>query len=95
VFPGRASHSALTSNRFGRLFLHRFRDLWWQRWSWITERAVSDDAPDREAARLLSTAVASRSRTTADVVWMRKAIERSTDEDRAHEDGDEDDLEAE
>jgi hypothetical protein len=24
------------------------RDLWWQRWSWITERAVSDDAPDRE-----------------------------------------------
>jgi len=41
------------------------RDLWWQRWSWVADRATSDDEGQRAAAGVMSAALVTRSWTTA------------------------------
>ncbi|MGU3411918.1 hypothetical protein ACLBWP_17600 [Microbacterium sp. M1A1_1b] len=50
------------------------RDQWWQRWSWVTERALSDQADRRAAAALLADALATRTWTTDDDEWMYDAL---------------------
>jgi hypothetical protein len=49
-------------------------DHWWQRWSWIAKRALSDDPADRDAAALMAHAVLSRPWVTADDEWMEGAL---------------------
>ncbi|KQS06032.1 hypothetical protein ASG04_15760 [Curtobacterium sp. Leaf183] len=50
------------------------RDQWWQRWSWVTERALSGQTDRRAAAALLADALATRSWTTDDDEWMYDAL---------------------
>jgi hypothetical protein len=49
-------------------------DHWWQRWSWITERALSPDVHDRDAAAVMAHAVLSRAWSTEDDDWMEHAL---------------------
>lgn len=51
------------------------RDLWWQRWSWVADRATSDDARQREAAAVMSVALVTRDWTTADDRWVHQALD--------------------
>ncbi|WIE72518.1 hypothetical protein [Curtobacterium sp. MCJR17_020] len=50
------------------------RDLWWQRWSWVADRATSDDEGKRAAAALMSAALVTRTWTTDDDTWMSRAL---------------------
>lgn len=50
------------------------RDQWWQRWSWVTERALSEQSESQAAAALLADALASRAWTTDDDEWMYDAL---------------------
>jgi hypothetical protein len=68
------------------------RDLWWQRWSWVADRATSDDEGKRTAAGVMSAALVSRSWTTADDRWVRQTLDDLT---AATNEGANDDLEAE
>lgn len=67
------------------------RDLWWQRWSWVADRATSDDVRQREAAAVMSVALTTRDWTTADDRWVRQALD---DLKTATNEGTDDDLEA-
>lgn len=67
------------------------RDLWWQRWSWVADRATSDDVRQREAAAVMSVALTTRDWTTADDRWVRQALD---DLKTATNEGTNDDLEA-
>jgi len=51
------------------------RDHWWQRWSWVVERALSDDERRRDAAALMVDALMTRAWVTDD-----KWVERSLDD---------------
>jgi len=42
------------------------RDLWWQRWTWVVERALSRDPDDHDAAALMTYALTTRSWATRD-----------------------------
>lgn len=53
------------------------RDLWWQRWSWVADRATSDDESQRAAAALMSAALVTRTWTTDDDTWMSRALAAS------------------
>ena len=68
------------------------RDLWWQRWSWVADRATSDDEGTRAAAGVMAAALVSRSWTTADDRWVGRALDDLT---AATIEGANDDLEAE
>ncbi|PZF08152.1 MULTISPECIES: hypothetical protein [unclassified Curtobacterium] len=68
------------------------RDLWWQRWSWVADRATSDDEGQRAAAGVMSAALVTRSWTTADDRWVGQALDDLT---AATIEGANDDLEAE
>lgn len=50
-------------------------DHWWQRWSWIAERALSESEHDHDAAALMARAVLSRSWSTDDDRWMERALD--------------------
>ncbi|MFJ4295251.1 hypothetical protein [Curtobacterium sp. NPDC089689] len=50
-------------------------DHWWQRWSWIAERALSNAECDHDAAALMARAVLSRSWSTPDDDWMERALD--------------------
>ncbi|MFK4482070.1 MULTISPECIES: hypothetical protein [unclassified Curtobacterium] len=50
------------------------RDLWWQRWSWVADRATSDDEDRRAAAAVMSAALVTRSWTTDDDTWTSTAL---------------------
>lgn len=50
------------------------RDTWWQRWSWVVERALSADERQRDAATLMADAVLTRSWVTADDHWVQDAL---------------------
>lgn len=67
------------------------RDLWWQRWSRVADRATSDDE-ERAAAGVMSAALVTRSWTTADDRWVGQALDDLT---AATNEGANDDLEAE
>lgn len=68
------------------------RDTWWQRWSWVADRATSGDERERDAAALMVSALTSRPWATADDTWMLSALERF--ELRSDGTEDDDDLEA-
>ncbi len=68
------------------------RDTWWQRWSWVADRATSNDERERDAAALMVGALTSRPWATPDDIWMLSALERF--ELRSDETEDVDDLEA-
>ncbi|WP_439693502.1 hypothetical protein ACRQ4B_04510 [Curtobacterium sp. SP.BCo] len=53
------------------------RDLWWQRWSWVVERAVSDDRRQREAAALMARALMTRTWVTNDDEWVQSELDRN------------------
>ncbi|OII05937.1 hypothetical protein [Curtobacterium sp. MCBA15_005] len=50
------------------------RDLWWQRWSWVADRATSDDEGERAAADVMPAALVTRSWTTDDDTWTSQAL---------------------
>ncbi|WP_022903651.1 hypothetical protein [Curtobacterium sp. B8] len=50
-------------------------DHWWQRWSWIAERALSDDDTEQDAAAFMAHAVLTRSWSTPDDKWMDRALD--------------------
>lgn len=50
------------------------RDHWWQRWSWVVERALSDDVRQRDAAALMTRALITRAWATNDDVWVEQAL---------------------
>lgn len=50
------------------------RDLWWQRWSWVADRATSDEEAKRAAAGVMAAALVSRSWTTDDDTWTSQAL---------------------
>lgn len=61
------------------------RDLWWQRWTWVVERALSRDPDDHDAAALMTYALTTRSWVTEDdewVVWAVQHAERRRFRDR-------------
>ena len=68
------------------------RDLWWQRWSWVADRALSADVTERERAALMAQALMTRSWVTNDDKWVEEALARD-DEPAAHRqpDGEEQD----
>ncbi|WFR67866.1 hypothetical protein P9139_05585 [Curtobacterium flaccumfaciens] len=51
------------------------RDHWWQRWSWVVERALSDDERRRRAAALMTHALMTRTWVTDDDVWVERALD--------------------
>ena len=51
------------------------RDHWWQRWSWVVERAMSDDPRRQDAAALMTHALMTRPWVTADDVWVEDALD--------------------
>jgi len=53
------------------------RDLWWQRWSWVVERALSGDPADHDAAAFMTHALTTRSWVTADDEWVLTELERT------------------
>ena len=53
------------------------RDLWWQRWSWVVERALSGDPHDHDAAALMTHALSTRSWVTEDDEWVVWAVQRA------------------
>ncbi|WP_144764652.1 hypothetical protein [Curtobacterium sp. 9128] len=50
------------------------RDQWWKRWSWVAERAVSDDESAQAAASIMATALQGRRWTTDDDRYMYDAV---------------------
>lgn len=65
------------------------RDQWWQRWSWVTERALSDQSGSRATAALMADALATRDWTTDDDEWMYNALRRGPgDRPRRRDDDD-------
>lgn len=50
-------------------------DHWWQRWSWIAERAFSERDRDHDVAALMAHAVLTREWSTTDDVWMERALD--------------------
>ena len=52
------------------------RDMWWQRWSWVADRATADDESGRAAASVMAAALVTRTWTTEDDTWMFHALER-------------------
>jgi hypothetical protein len=66
------------------------RDHWWQRWSWVVERALSDDERGRDAAALMTHALMTRAWVTSDDAWVHDALdERETRKARKRGDGEE------
>ncbi|MET3637321.1 MULTISPECIES: hypothetical protein [Curtobacterium] len=53
------------------------RDLWWQRWTWVVERALSQDPDDHDAAALMTHALTTRSWVTEDDEWVVWAVQRA------------------
>jgi hypothetical protein len=51
------------------------RDHWWQRWSWLVERALSDDPQQRDAAALMAHALMTRPWATEDDEWVEQALD--------------------
>ncbi|WIB77851.1 hypothetical protein DEJ28_01780 [Curtobacterium sp. MCPF17_002] len=70
------------------------RDMWWQRWSWVADRATSEDETQREAASVMATALVTRGWTTDDDTWVFEALERSRalQKTQRDEEGSPDDL---
>jgi hypothetical protein len=72
------------------------RDTWWQRWSWVVERALSPDERQRDAAALMAHAVLTRAWVTADDHWVQDALveyaARATEDESDDEEGPDDDL---
>lgn len=73
------------------------RDTWWQRWSWVVERALSTDERHQDAAALMANAVLTRTWATADDHWVQDALvdhaaRTTTRDDRDDEEGPDDDL---
>ncbi|MDM7886028.1 MULTISPECIES: hypothetical protein [Curtobacterium] len=66
------------------------RDLWWQRWSWVVERANSGDPHDHDAAAFMTHALTTRSWVTADDEWVLAEIQRD-ERERRRSDGPTDD----
>lgn len=50
------------------------RDLWWQRWSWVVERALSSDPDRRRAAALMTHALMTRPWVTTDDQWVEEQL---------------------
>jgi hypothetical protein len=67
------------------------RDHWWQRWSWVVERALSADERRRDAAALMTHALMTRAWATDDDAWVEEALEQheenATRERRIDEEG--------
>ncbi len=63
------------------------RDLWWQRWTWVVERALSGDPHDHDAAALMTHALTTRSWATPDDEWVLTALERNERRRRDQERG--------
>ncbi len=53
------------------------RDLWWQRWSWVADRALSADVTERERAALMAHALMTRDWATSDDYWVMAALEET------------------
>lgn len=53
------------------------RDLWWQRWTWVVERALSRDPDDHDAAALMTYALTTRSWVTEDDAWVLTELEKA------------------
>ncbi|KTR51611.1 MULTISPECIES: hypothetical protein [Curtobacterium] len=53
------------------------RDLWWQRWTWVVERALSRDPVDHDVAALMTYALATRSWVTRDDEWVLTELEKA------------------
>lgn len=51
------------------------RDHWWQRWSWVVARALSDDERQRDAAALMTDALMTRAWVTDDDKWVEDALD--------------------
>lgn len=51
------------------------RDHWWQRWSWVVERALSADERRRDAAALMTDALMTRTWVTDDDKWVERALD--------------------
>lgn len=51
------------------------RDTWWQRWSWVVERALSDDDRQRASAALMTHALMTRAWVTKDDEWVEDALD--------------------
>ncbi|MFJ3035296.1 hypothetical protein ACIPC2_12895 [Curtobacterium pusillum] len=51
------------------------RDHWWQRWSWVVERALSDDERRRDAAALMVDALMTRAWVTDDDKWVERSLD--------------------
>ncbi|MDP4334010.1 hypothetical protein Q7F20_11585 [Curtobacterium sp. A7_M15] len=51
------------------------RDHWWQRWSWVVERALSADERRRDAAALMTDALMTQTWVTDDDEWVRRALD--------------------
>lgn len=73
------------------------RDLWWQRWSWVVDRATSGDDRQRDAAAVMASALTTRDWTTSDDRWVRQALEdlqaARSGQTGPHDEGADDDLE--
>ncbi|ROP63924.1 hypothetical protein EDF55_2688 [Curtobacterium sp. ZW137] len=68
------------------------RDLWWQRWSWVAERACSSEPSGRESAALMVHALVTREWVTEDDWWVLRELEQRerTREPRPGEEDDDD-----
>jgi hypothetical protein len=62
------------------------RDQWWNRWTWIAERAVSDDAGLRAVAAVMALAIETRPWTTRDDHWVFRALRDHLDDGRNPDD---------
>jgi hypothetical protein len=64
------------------------RDMWWQRWTWVAERATSNDSSSRRAAAIMATALVTRDWTTEDDTWVFARVDQTLtapDPDRTEE----------
>ncbi|WP_217638260.1 hypothetical protein [Curtobacterium sp. UNCCL20] len=72
------------------------RDQWWNRWSWVAERATSQDEDQQDAAMIMASALTTRRWTTDDDTWVLHALEehdtRRAAADHRPDEGNRDDL---
>ncbi len=61
------------------------RDLWWQRWTWVVERALSADPRTRATAALMTHALMTRGWVSNDDKWVEEAL-ATHEEDEARSD---------
>ncbi len=54
------------------------RDLWWQRWSWVADRALSADVTERERAALMAQALMTRSWVTTTTSGLKRRSRATT-----------------